>query len=181
MTTPKKIHIPPEPPGGIFISAEQIRERAAELAADISRDYEGRYPRFVVVLKGAFRFASDLLNRLTIPYKVDFIGLRSYQGTRSTGFFREYGELDIEKDEDVIILEDIVDSGRSIQYLKEKIDAYLPKKVDVCTLLYKKEALVIPIEPSYVGFEIPNKFLVGYGLDLNEKYRDLPDIHYLED
>ncbi len=161
----------------VIITEEQIAVRVKELAKKINKDYKGRCPVFVGVLKGCVFFLSDLLKHITIDCHVDFMGLSSYSGTKSTGIVRTI--LDLKESiegRDVIIVEDIVDSGLSMEYLLHNFKSRRPKSVKVCTMLDKPSARKVHIPVKYAGFEIPEKFVVGYGLDFNELYRNLPYI-----
>ncbi len=164
-----------------MITEEEIRKRVRELSQRISKDYKDRCVTFIGVLKGSFVFLSDILKNLTIDCNVDFIGLSSYEGTKSTGIVRTV--LDLKEniqDKDVIIVEDIVDSGLTANYLIHNFRTRRPKSIRICTLLDKPAARKIYVPVKYKGFSIPNKFVVGYGLDYNENYRNLPYIGVLK-
>jgi hypoxanthine phosphoribosyltransferase len=166
-----------------YISRESINARVAELGEQIKRDCAGKSPLFLCVLNGAFAFAGDLFRASEgIDAEISFIRLQSYQGTSSTGVVKEVLGLneDIEG-RTVIIVEDIVDTGNTIYRLIADLKAKNPAEVKVATLLFKPEALVRPIKPDYVGFNIPQKFIIGFGLDLNGKARDLNDIYILKE
>lgn len=154
-----------------------LRKRVAELGAAISRDYAGEPVTMVCVLKGAFMFAADLIRTITVPVKIEFIGVQSYEGTKSTGRVRITHDLgrDIH-DKNVLLVEDIIDTGRTIDYLLETLRARGPKTIRVCTLLSKPEAHIMKHRVDYTGFEISKEFVIGYGLDLDGKYRELPYI-----
>ncbi len=161
----------------VLITEEQIAVRVKELAKRINKDYKGRCPVFVGVLKGCVFFLSDLLKHITIDCHVDFMGLSSYSGTKSTGIVRTILDLkESIEDRDVIIVEDIVDSGLSMEYLLHNFKSRRPKTVKICTMLDKPSARKVHIPVKYAGFKIPEKFVVGYGLDFNELYRNLPYI-----
>lgn len=166
-----------------YISRENIDARIQELGKEISRDCADKSPLFICVLNGAFPFASDLFRACeTIDAEITFIRLKSYEGTGTTGEVREVMGLreDI-KGRTVIIVEDIVDTGRTIKRLIDDLNAKEPADIKVATLLFKPEALVEDVKPDYVGFSIPKKFIIGFGLDLNEKARNLNDIYILKE
>jgi len=162
----------------ILINESQLQARVVELANQISIDYEGKNPLFVGILKGAFVFLSDLIRHVKIPAHVDFMQVSSYgSGTESSGIVKILKDLDISvEDRHVIIVEDIVDTGVTMQHLLELLSARKPASLAVCTLLDKKERRIVDVHLNYVGFEIPNAFVVGYGLDYAELYRNLPFI-----
>jgi len=162
----------------ILINESQLQARVVELANQISIDYEGKNPLFVGILKGAFVFLSDLIRHVKIPAHVDFMQVSSYgSGTESSGIVKILKDLDISvEDRHVIIVEDIVDAGVTMQHLLELLSARKPASLAVCTLLDKKERRIVDVHLNYVGFEIPNAFVVGYGLDYAEFYRNLPFI-----
>ncbi len=169
--------------GDVMISKEEIQKRVAELGTEISKDYKGESILAICVLKGAVLFMSDLIRELNIETKIDFMAVSSYgASTRSTGVVRILKDLDSNiEGENVIIVEDIIDSGLTLKYLKEYLLARDPKSLKICTLLDKPERRTADIKADYVGFSIDNKFIVGYGLDFNQKYRNLPYISYLEE
>lgn len=166
-----------------YISRENINARIKELGEEITRDCAGKMPLFLCVLNGAFPFASDLFRASEgIDAEIAFIRLKSYEGTSSTGKVRQM--LGLEKDltgRTVIIVEDIVDTGNTIHNLIDTLKEKNPSDIKIATLLFKPEALEKPVKPDYVGFEIPKKFIIGFGLDINEKARDLNDIYVLKD
>jgi hypoxanthine phosphoribosyltransferase len=165
----------------IFISSEQIEKRLDEMAAEINKRFEHQQPVFVSVLNGAFMFTSDLLKKITIPCEVSFVKVSSYEGTQSTGMVKQLVGLteDIE-DRSVIILEDIVDTGFTMQDLLVQLRDKNPARITIATLLQKPDALEVPLKVDYIGFEIPNAFVVGYGLDLDGLGRNLPHIYQLK-
>ena len=162
--------------GEILVQPDDLRQKVAELAAQISADYEGRDLILVGVLKGAIFFLSDLMRELSIPCEVDFMAVASYGSvTQSSGVVRILKDLDAAiEDRHVLIVEDIVDSGLTLQYLLRNLKARSPASVEVCALLTKPARREVQLQARYVGFEIPNRFVVGYGLDHGEKYRNLP-------
>jgi hypoxanthine phosphoribosyltransferase len=159
----------------VLISEEQINTRVKELAKQISADYAGQKPLLVCILRGASIFFANLVKNMEIDCTIDFMSLSSYQGTSSSGKVRML--LDIRediKDRPVIVVEDIVDTGLTGVYLKEMLSARKPSSVEFCTLLDKPQNRKVEIKPKYLGFTIQNEFVVGYGLDYNELYRNLP-------
>ncbi|MDP9397967.1 MAG: hypoxanthine phosphoribosyltransferase [Actinomycetota bacterium] len=160
----------------VLVSEEQIRGRLAELAAEIDRDYEGRDVLLVGVLKGAVMIMADLARALHAPAEMDWMAVSSYgSGTRSSGVVRILKDLDRDiGDRDVLVVEDIVDSGLTLSWLVENLRARNPASIEVCTLLRKPDAARIDVPVRYVGFDIPNEFVIGYGLDYAERYRNLP-------
>jgi hypoxanthine phosphoribosyltransferase len=163
-----------------FIPAETIETRVNELAALISKDYENLCPVFLVVLNGAFMFASELVKRVSLSCEVTFIRFSSYQKTESTGSVKEIIGIDQNlRDRDIIIIEDIVDTGLTMSELVKKVQEMSPKSVEIATLLHKPDALKTPVSMRYTGFEIENKFVVGYGLDYDGIGRNLDSIYVL--
>ena len=160
----------------LLISKEDIKKRVKELAGKISEDYKDKSPIFVGILNGCYVFMADLLREVNIDTEVDFVKIRSYEADSSTG-------KDISADinnRHIIIVEDIIDSGFTINFLVNRLKNSGPKSVAVASILFKKEVAKIDFEVDYVGFEIPPEFVVGYGLDYDEKYRDLKDVMVLE-
>ena len=156
----------------VLINKEEIKKREKELAEAIEKEYKGKEVVFICILKGAVNFMVHLLENVNIDVMYDFIDVSSYSGTESTGQIilnKEITQI-IEK-KDIIIIEDIIDTGRTIKYLKEYLQNKKANSIKVCTLLDKKSRRVVNIQADYVGFEIEDKFVVGYGLDYNEKYR----------
>lgn len=166
-----------------MLTTEQITERIKELGSEISNDYLGSPPVLVGILKGALPFLADLMREITIPVVYDLMAVSSYgASTKSTGTVRIIKDLDLEiEGRDVIIVEDIVDTGLTLQYLVENLRSRQPKSLKVCTLLDKPSRRQTPIQPDYNGFEIPDVFVVGFGLDYAEKYRNLPFIGVLKE
>lgn len=162
--------------GEILVQPDDLQHRVRELGEEITRDYSGREPLLVCVLKGAVFFLSDLMRAIELPCEVDFMAVSSYgSATQSSGVVRILKDLDaVIADRDVIIVEDIVDSGLTLQYLLRNLNARGPASLAVCALLTKPERLQVDLEPRYVGFEIPDRFAIGYGLDHGERFRNLP-------
>lgn len=165
----------------ILISREQLEEKVKQLGQVISRDYRGKTLLLICVLKGAVIFLSDLMRNLTIPVEIDFMAVSSYGfSTSSSGVVRILKDLDRSIEEkDVLIVEDIIDTGLTLSYLYKILRSRRPKSLKIVTLLDKPERRQVNIEPDYWGFRIPDRFVVGYGLDYNEKYRNLAAIYML--
>lgn len=164
-------------PDQVVISEEQLRRRVAELGAEISRDYAGRTPVLVAVLKGSFVFLADLVRAVTVPVNVDFMAITSYGAGKRGGVVRIEKDLDLAiTGRDVLFVEDIVDTGLTLGYLMKNLGAREPKSLAVCTLLDRRARRLTKLPIRYVGFEVPDRFLVGYGLDQREKYRNLPHL-----
>lgn len=161
--------------GETLISTDQLEGRVRELGAEIDRDYQGREPVLVGVLKGAVMFIADLMRELTVPCEVDFMAVSSYgSATDSSGVVRILKDLEASiEGRDVLVVEDIVDSGLTLHYLLKNLRARNPASLEVCALLTKPERRRIELPIRYVGFEIPNRFAVGYGLDHDQRYRNL--------
>jgi hypoxanthine phosphoribosyltransferase len=168
--------------GEVLVSAEEVQRRVAELGEEISRDYAGRSLLLIGVLKGAVFFLSDLMRFIDIPVEVDFMAVASYgSATDSSGVVRILKDLDAAiEDRDVLIVEDIVDSGLTLQYLMRNLGSRNPRTLEVCALLTKPERRKVDLPTRYVGFEIPNRFVVGYGLDYAERHRNLPFVAVME-
>lgn len=164
-----------------LLSRRQIASIVKSLANQISKDYQKKELVLICILKGAFMFLSDLVRHLQIPVQVDFVRLASYGTGMQTS-----GRIEITKDietpiegKDVLIIEDIIDSGRTLQFLKERLSLASPRSVKICALLDKKARREVEIEADYVGKEVPNVFVIGYGIDFNENYRNLPEVYYV--
>jgi hypoxanthine phosphoribosyltransferase len=169
--------------GDIVVAADELQARIAELGKEITVDYAERPPLLVCVLKGAFPFLADLARAIDLPIEVDFMAVSSYgSATKTSGVVRIVKDLDVElRGRHVVIVEDIVDSGLTLRYLRRNLEVRDPASVEVCALLVKEGLQRDDPELAYVGFRIPPDFVVGYGLDVGERYRNLPDIRlYLE-
>jgi hypoxanthine phosphoribosyltransferase len=165
-----------------YLTAEEVKSAVKRLAAEIKKDYEGKKPIFIAVLNGAFMFASDLFKELTIEAEICFIKLASYKGTKSTGRVLTAIGLDAEIfQRHVIIIEDIVDTGKTLTQFLPQLTHQQPASIRICALLHKPEATVEPLDISYLGFTIPNKFVVGYGLDYDGLGRNIPEIYKLQE
>jgi hypoxanthine phosphoribosyltransferase len=169
--------------GEILVQADDLRHRVTELGKEISRDYDGHDLLLVGVLKGAVFFLSDLMRELEVPCEVDFMAVASYgSATQSSGVVRILKDLETPVEgREILIVEDIVDSGLTLQYLLRNLEAREPRSLEVCALLTKPARREIDLPIRYVGFEIPNKFAIGYGLDYDERYRNLPYVAALKD
>lgn len=164
----------------ISIPAEKIQERIGELAADISRELKDKDPVFIAILNGSFMFAADLFRKITIDAQITFLKLASYQGTTTSGSVKQLIGLNQElKGQNVVILEDIVDTGITLDTIMRQLSGYQPASVKVATLLYKPDACKAEIPIDFVGFSIPNEFIIGYGLDYNGYGRKYEDIYTL--
>jgi hypoxanthine phosphoribosyltransferase len=160
-------------------SPEELEERLDELAAQINRDYEGKYPVLIGILKGAFVFLADLMRRLSFPVQVDFIRLASYgDRVETSGAIRITKDIELcVTDRDVLIVEDIIDTGLTLTWLIEHFQSCNPRSIKVCALIDKLEKRQVNLRPDYVGIHLEKGFVVGYGLDYSEKYRNLPGIY----
>ena len=166
----------------ILISEEEIIERCKVLGAQISKDYEGSAPVFIGLLKGSVPFMAELIKHVSIDCMLEFMDVSSYSGTESTGDVKIVKDLDCSiKDLDVIIVEDIVDTGRTLNTVVELLYSKGAKSVKVCSLLDKPDRRIVDITADYVGFKIPNEFVIGFGLDYNQKYRNLPYVGVLKE
>jgi len=161
--------------GDILVPAEDLERRVRELGAEISRDYTGKDLLLIGVLKGAVFFLSDLMRALDVPVEVDFMAVASYgSATKSSGVVRILKDLDASiEGRDVLIVEDIIDSGLTLQYLLRNLQARNPRSLEVCALLTKPERRRVDLPTKYVGFEIADRFAIGYGLDHGQRYRNL--------
>lgn len=157
-----------------LVREEDILKKVEEIGKKINTDYKEKNPIVIGVLKGAFVFLADLLREIEIPIEVDFLSISSYNGKESSGVVRITHDLSLNiKDRDVILVEDIIDTGRTVNYIIENLKTRKPKSLAVCTLLNKEENRIINVQLSYIGFTIPGVFVVGYGLDYSNKYRNL--------
>lgn len=166
----------------ILVSKEELNARVHAIAKEFDETYKDSNPLMICILKGAILFFSDLIRAMTIPLSIDFMAISSYgSGTRSSGEVKMIKDLDSKiEGRDVIIVEDIMDSGYTLQYLKRILNGRCPKSLKICCLLDKPSRRETDIEPDYVGFEVENLFVVGYGLDFDQKYRNLPEIGILK-
>ncbi len=164
-----------------YLKEAAIQEKITELAAQLNKDYTGKRPLFLAILNGSFLFTADLFKQISIEAEVSFIKLASYKGTSSTGNVITAIGLDINvKDRDIIILEDIIDTGKTLHHYLPQLANMQPASVKIAVLLNKKEALQYPVTVDYACFEIPNKFVVGYGLDYDGLGRNSKDIYQLQ-
>ena len=166
----------------VLLSEEEVNERIRQIGEQISKDYEGRQVHLICVLKGGSFFMCELAKRITVPVSLDFMSVSSYGGgTKSSGVVKIVKDLDEPLDgKDVIVVEDIVDSGRTLSYLLELLGKRNPKSLALCTMLDKPERCVVDVKVDYTGFNIPDEFVVGYGLDYDQRYRNLPYIGVVE-
>ncbi|TET43443.1 MAG: hypoxanthine phosphoribosyltransferase [Dehalococcoidia bacterium] len=167
----------------IIINRDEIAKAIDRLAREINRDYQGKHPLLVSVLRGSFMFTADLIRQLDLPLELDFVRLSSYGTAReSSGRVKVVqGTKTPVKDKDVLVVEDIVDTGITISFLLDYLRKKQPASLKVCTLTDKPSRRRVPVPIDYRGFTVPNKFIVGYGLDCDQKFRNLPDIYTLED
>ncbi len=166
-----------------FISAQQVRRRVKELAEEISQDYAGKEVLLVGLLKGAWVFLADLIRHLTVPVQVDFMSVASY-GSRTESKGAVKIELDLRsgvRGRDVLVVEDILDSGLTLSFIIRRLKRRKPKSLKLCVLLDKPARRRVLVKPDYVGFVVPNRFVVGYGADFAERFRQLPYIGYIEE
>lgn len=166
----------------IMLTEDQLREKVCTLGAQISEDYKDKNLLLVSVLKGSILFMADLMRAISIPASVDFMSVSSYgAGTKTSGVVKIIKDLDIPLEGyDLLIVEDILDSGKTLEYIIEMLEARNPRSIKICTLLDKPDRRQVEISPDYSGFVIPDEFVVGYGLDYAEKYRNLPYIGVLK-
>ncbi|MEC7844445.1 MAG: hypoxanthine phosphoribosyltransferase [Actinomycetota bacterium] len=169
---------PLKPPGKILLSEQQIQERIAQLGQQITKDYANSVPLLVGVLKGAFVYMADLARAIDLPVEFDFMAVSSYgNATKTSGVVRIVKDLDIDlSGRDVIVVEDIIDSGLTLSYLRKNLESRGPASLEICALLLRSGRQPNELGLKYVGFEIPPDFVVGYGLDVAERYRNLPDL-----
>ena len=167
----------------ILFNRQEIEATVSRLAAEISQDYRDKYPLLIGILKGSFMFMADLIRHLDFPLEVDFIGLSSYGGDRQTsGKVKVLKGLQSPvKGREVLVIEDIIDTGLTTAFCLDYLRQKKPASLKLCALTDKPSRRQIPVTIDYLGFTAPNKFLVGYGLDLNQKFRNLPDICFIED
>jgi hypoxanthine phosphoribosyltransferase len=167
----------------ILIDEASLQARIAELGEEVSTDYAGRDLLLIGVLKGAVFFMADLMRELTVPCEIDFMAISSYgASTDSSGVVRILKDLDINiEGRHVLVVEDIIDSGLTLSYLMRNLEARTPASLEVCALMTKPERREIEVPVRYIGFEIPNRFVVGYGLDFGERYRNLPYVGVLDE
>lgn len=166
----------------VMISEEQVNQKIRELAEQISKDYEGKSVHLICILKGSVFFSCDLAKRITVPVTLDFMSVSSYGNeTVSSGRVRILKDLDESiQGKNVLIVEDIIDSGRTLAHLMDLLGTRSPESLEICTLLDKPDRRVTDVDVKYVGFEIPDEFVVGYGLDYNQHYRNLPYVGVIE-
>lgn len=166
----------------VLLTEEEVDRRIQEIGDQISRDYEGKQVHLICVLKGGSFFMCELAKRITVPVSLDFMSVSSYgSATKSSGVVRIVKDLDEPlKDKDVLVVEDIVDSGRTLSYLLDMLKDRGPKSIKLCTLLDKPERRVVDVHVDYTCFQIPDEFVVGYGLDYDQRYRNLPYIGVVE-
>lgn len=166
----------------VLLTEEEVDKRIQEIGDQISKDYAGKQVHLVCVLKGGVFFLCELAKRITVPVSLDFMSVSSYGGdTKSSGVVKIVKDLDESLlDKDVLVVEDIVDSGRTLSYLLEMLRDRGPKSLRLCTLLDKPDRRVVDVHVDYTGFEIPDEFVVGYGLDYDQRYRNLPYIGVVE-
>lgn len=165
----------------LFISEKQIEEAVEKVAQQINKDLDGKDPLFICVLNGSFMFAAELMKRVNIPSEISFVRMASYQGTKSTGKLKEiYGLEEDVAGRTLVIIEDIVDTGHTMSLILEQLTSSNPKEIKVATLLFKPDALKADVPLDYVALEIPNDFIVGYGLDYDGYGRNLADIYKIK-
>ncbi len=165
----------------VLISEEQIKTRIAQMAKELEAEYKDKNPLFVGLLKGVVVFFADMFRAVQIPCELDFMVVSSYHGTESTGVINVKKDLDADIcGRHVVILEDIIDSGRTLSYTVEYLKSRKPASLKICTLLDKPDRRETDLTADYVGFTIPNEFVVGYGLDFNERFRNLPYVGVLK-
>ncbi|MBR3040288.1 MAG: hypoxanthine phosphoribosyltransferase [Lachnospiraceae bacterium] len=166
----------------VMMTEEEVTNKIKEIGILISKDYEGKDVHIICILKGASFFACELAKRIKVPVTIDFMSVSSYGGgTESSGHVKIVKDLDMPiEDKNVIVVEDIIDSGRTLSHLLELLKARHPKSLELCTLLDKPTRRVVDVDVKYIGFQVPDLFVVGYGLDYDQKYRNLPYIGVVE-
>jgi hypoxanthine phosphoribosyltransferase len=168
-------------PGQILLSADDIADIVARLGGEISRDYEGRLPILISLLKGGVIFLADLIRQITIPHHIEFLQVSSYDGTNSSGRVKILTDVEVGiQGRDVVVVEDVVDTGTTLAYIVEVLKLRNPASLEICALLRKRVANPVGIPVRYLGQEIPGRYVVGYGLDYRENFRHLPFIAALE-
>ncbi len=166
----------------VLISEKEIVDRCRELGAQISKDYEGKQPMIIGLLKGSVPFMAELIKYITVECEIDFMAVSSYSGTESLGDVKIVKDLDHSiKGMDVLVVEDIVDTGKTLQKVKELLYSKGANDVKIVSLLDKPDRRIVDIEAEYVGFTIPNEFVIGFGLDFDQKYRNLPYVGVLKE
>jgi len=170
------------PQPSVLITQDKIKQAVAKLASEVSRDYQGKQPLLIGILKGSFVFMADLIRELDLPVEVDFVKLSSYgAGTETSGKVKVVQGLNTKiKGRDVLVVEDIVDTGLTVSFLMDYLKKKRPASLRLCVLTDKPSRHQVPVNIDYLGFNVPNKFIVGYGIDWNEKFRHLQDICYLD-
>ena len=165
----------------VLYTMEEIQKRIKELGAQITKDYDGKELVVICILKGAIFYTVDLVKNIDLDLNLEFMKVSSYEGTESTGVITIKQDITSDiKGKDVLVVEDIIDTGRTLRVLREELLKRGPSSLKITTFLEKKERREVEMEADYVGYEIPNKFVVGYGLDVDEKFRNLPYIGYIE-
>ena len=165
----------------VLYTMEEIQKRIKELGAQITKDYDGKELVVICILKGAIFYTVDLVKNIDLDLNLEFMKVSSYEGTESTGVITIKQDITSDiKGKDVLVVEDIIDTGRTLRVLREELLKRGPSSLKITTFLDKKERREVEMEADYVGYEIPNKFVVGYGLDVDEKFRNLPYIGYIE-
>lgn len=160
-----------------LLKREEIEERIKELAKEIEKDYQNKTPLVIGLLKGSVVFMTDLIKEINLPLEIDFMSVSSYSGTESTGVINVSKDTDIDvKDRDVLIVEDIIDTGLTLSHVRKMLEGRGTKSLKICTLLDKPSRRTVEIKGDYTGFEIPDEFVIGYGLDYDQQYRNLPYI-----
>ena len=166
----------------VLISEKEIVDRCKELGAQISKDYEGKQPMIIGLLKGSVPFMAELIKYITVECEIDFMAVSSYSGTESMGDVKIVKDLDHSiKGMDVLVVEDIVDTGKTLKKVKDLLYSKEANDVKIVSLLDKPDRRIVEIEAEYVGFKIPNEFVIGFGLDFNQKYRNLPYVGVLKE